>query len=150
MEGVDASQMQWPAIDSHCKATTTMRFKLLQLNCNGIQKKAKEISDYLLKRQITVATLQETNLKERNKTPKFPGYMANHRDRGQGGGGLITLILGADNFTVMYMEQHNAGTTVVQGVNIKVNDLELKIINYYIPPTSSCPPSYRASLQALL
>ena len=127
-----------------------MKFKLLQLNCNGIQKKAKELSNYLQERKITVAALQETKLQERNKTPKFPGYTAIRRDRGQGGGGLMTLIHETVDFNTMDIDQQNDGTREVQGVNIKMNEVELNIINYYIPPSSSCPQGYKASLQDLL
>ena len=36
-----------------------------------------------------------------------------------------------------------------QGVTISAGDLELKIINIYIPPTASCPPEYEPNLGLL-
>ena len=147
------SQPDWrcpPCTAETPRQTQKVKFKLLQLNCNGIQNKAKELSNYLQERKITVAALQETKLQERNKTPKFPGYTAIRRDRGQGGGGLMTLIHETVDFNTMDIDQQNDGTREVQGVNIKMNEVELNIINYYIPPSSSCPQGYKASLQDLL
>ena len=37
-----------------------------------------------------------------------------------------------------------------EGLNVKIADLDINVINIYIPPQSSCPQNFQASISPLL
>ena len=55
--------------------------RILQLNVNGIQSSVKELSEYLVRNQISVAVIQESKLRKKSKTPAIHGYSVIRKDR---------------------------------------------------------------------
>ena len=69
-------------------------FRVLQWNADGVRGKKMELKEFLRTRDIHVALIQETKLREDSRTPIFPGYTSIRLDRPRGGagGGLLALV----------------------------------------------------------
>ncbi len=117
-------------------------FNILQFNANGIGNKLPELSNFLLKNDIKIAAIQETKLNSRSADPSIPNYTVVRRDRSTNrGGGLLFLVHHSVNF------KHHAITindnhTEVLAIKVLFNNLELCIVNIYIPPASSCSSGF--------
>ena len=123
---------------------------ILSWNCNGVRGSASELAEYLDVRRVKVACLQETKLRPNSRLPSFPNYAAVRLDRpAGGGGGLLTLIHHSVNFRQLQSPM-NDGTTESIIIETTFNDIHIKIVNLYVPPHSSCPPNFRASVLPLL
>ena len=121
---------------------------LLSWNCNGLRSSVAELVDFLDKRQVKVACLQETKLTAAARTPSFRNYAVLRRDRPNGGGGgLITLIHQSISFSHL-QSPFNDDVTEAIVIKVNLNDEYVNIANIYIPPQSSCPASFRASLRS--
>ena len=126
----------------------------LQWNANGILNKKMELKDFLQRRDVHVALIQETKLQASSKTPTFPGYTSLRRDRtGGAGGGLLTLIsknVPFTNITEQIIATLPQDTTLeIQSIKIRVGNKDYVLHNIYIPPTSSCPQGYRPNIGIL-
>jgi len=113
-----------------------------------------ELKHTLINNKIHIATIQETKLQTRHKTPKFPDYTTLRLDRqGAAGGGLITLIHKDIPFTHTTAQTLAAmppdNTLELQSIRIQLRKQALNIFNTYIPPASSCPPGYAPQLDHL-
>ena len=114
-----------------------------------------ELKDFLQRRNIHVALIQETKLRPTSKTPSFPGFTALRVDRpgDGGGGGLLALVSRALPFT--HTTAASLASLPVDGVRellsltLRVDNSDLRLTNVYIPPSSSCPPGYSPDLSAL-
>ena len=113
-----------------------------------------ELKGTLHKHDIHIAVIQETKLRPKHKTPKFPGYTTLRLDRRRGeGGGLLTLVHKDIPFT------HTTSQTLanmpydtiteLQSTRIRLHKQDINIHNIYIPPTSSSPPGYLPQLDYL-
>ena len=92
---------------SRSKRCLRQSLQLLQWNCCGAQSKQAEIVDALRDNNIDVACIQETKLRDNDKTPKFSVYTSIRQDRTNravAGGGLLTLV--KDNLP--FQRQHAA------------------------------------------
>ena len=76
--------------------STETEIKILQLNVDCITSKMEELKDFLKQHEIDVFLFQETKLIKSDRTPKFPGYTIERKDRDQPkgkekdrGGGLL-------------------------------------------------------------
>ena len=120
-------------------------------NCNGVRNSTAELAEFASKRQAKIICLQETKLTGLARDPSFPGYTIVRQDRpsGGGGGGLMTLVHHSLTF-VKNPSPINDGVTETQSISVKIADLDINVINVYIPPQSSCPPNYQASIAPLL
>ena len=132
--------------------------RFLQLNINGIQSSAKELSEFLVKNQISVAALQESKLKKKSKSPVIPGYSVIRKDRPRddGGGGLLMLVKENIEYEVLDTSQIESVPSQVHqwplellGIKVKLNNSQLDVFNVYIPPVSR-DRNYRPSLTPLL
>lgn len=125
---------------------------ILQLNCNSIRFKINEIVNYMSKRDVKIAAIQETKL-DNSIDIDVPGYYLMRCDRNTHGGGLAFII----HNDVQYHSMQNLppvsandqtfeqlGITVTMGTDV------LHLVNVYIPPVSSCPSGYIADISHLL
>jgi hypothetical protein len=137
-----------PLLDPQSDDEDTPAFTILQFNANGIRSKAAELAYFLDQHNVHVAAIQETKLATTSEDPAFPGYSVLRRDRNASGGGIAFLI--KDNVTYQTVDTPTDGTMESLGIKIFFANSNVTLINVYIPPTSSCPSGYRASLAGLL
>ena len=124
--------------------------RILQFNTNGLNTSRNELSSYLRGNNIKVACLQETKLRSNNPDPSFPGYALLRRDRPEGGGGGVAILVSHDvEFTLVYVDYLADPHLEVLAVKIHLRHFSLNIYNVYIPPVSSCDPNYAPNLAAL-
>ena len=122
---------------------------ILQFNCNGFLNKIDEILHHLTLNNIHIAAFQETKLSHRSKEPKLPNYVLHCLDHPSGnGGGLLLLIHNSIHFSIINLPR--SPTIEQQAISIKSNNTTITIINIYIPPTSSCPTNFKATINHLL
>ena len=118
------------------------KFKILQLNCNGLKGKIDEIVKWLIKEDVKIAAFQETKLHEDSKLSDIPHYTLVREDRKKGkGGGLAFLVHTSIQFTLL--DSYKADLHLEHQA-IKVENLTL--VNLYIPPKSSCSTGYKSVL----
>ena len=102
-----------------------------------------------------MALIQESKLRAKTPTPTFSGYSTLRLDRpgDVGGGGLLALISRQISYThttraiVSSLPPDNVRE--VQTLSIRLGKEEYNLANVYLPPTSSCPPSYVPELGGL-
>ena len=104
-------------------------FRILQFNCNGLKNKLNECISYMERIQCKIGLFQETFLKPATKM-SHPSYSVLRKDRLRDKGGGIV--------------QEEDGHTEALGISIELT--ELKIVNVYIPPASSCPANFAPAL----
>ena len=98
---------------------------------------------------MKIACIQETKLNASSKLPSFPNYAVLRRDRPVGGGGgLITLVHHSIPFIELPSPFNDSTETII--VKAEISNNSFTIANVYIPPQSSCPPNFSASLLPLL
>ena len=108
-----------------------------QWNAHGLNAHLLQFKNYLVQVKFLpdVICLQETFLKEKNKTPKFDNYNVIRKDFMQHTrGGLAILIKKGINFTIL-----NLGVIEnieIQGIKIKTETGYLEILNTYISPSN--------------
>ena len=68
-------------------------FKILQWNCNGLSRKVTEVTDYMDKKGILLAALQETKLSSRNPLTCSASYTVLRQDREKRGVELPSLYI---------------------------------------------------------
>ena len=129
------------------------RMNIMQGNCNGFGNKVTELAAYLHSKDVKIAALQKTKLGPKSKSPNFGSqYTLIRQDRsgGRQGGGLAFLIHGSVLFTRVEPANANDGTMEAMAIKVKFNNSDVKLVNFHIPPKSSCPDNYTASIQPLL
>ena len=108
---------------------------IMQWNCNGLQNKIQELENFLPTSKIDIADIQETKLTSKSKAPKVPDYTTIRQDRGTNkGGGLLLLVHKNTQFQTLD-EAKGDRTLELQAIKV----IGLKLANFYLPPTSSCP-----------
>ena len=133
--------------------THTNCLRLTQWNTNGISGKITDQMTFLHSNNVNIAAIQETNLTNKTKPPKTPGWVAVCLDRLKNkGGGLLMLI----KDTIPIVENSAALPQSVdphleqQGISIAMpNRQQLHINNIYIPPRSSCSAGHKVSIAHL-
>ena len=63
--------------------STEMSIKILQLNVDCLTSKIEELKRFIKQHEIDVFLLQETKLVKSDRTPRFPGFTIERRDREQ-------------------------------------------------------------------
>ena len=84
-----------------------------------------------------------------SRLPSFPAFAVVRKDRVGGGGGLLTQVHHSVQFSEITSPVNDNVTEVIV-VQVSIADSVLKIANVYVPPASSCPPGFCASLTPLL
>ena len=101
---------------------------------------------------IKIAAIQETKLGKKSRTPNFGQQFSFVRqDRPEKeGGGLALIIHESILYKDITIRGTNDGTMESQVIKIEFDNTNLHVANVYIPPTSSCPNDYTASIKSLL
>ena len=102
----------------------------------------------MCKYRIHIAVIQETELTPKNRNPSLRPNYTSHRKDGPREGDLLTAI----HNSLLYDEHEivDDGTLEAQSVYVKVNNQNLHITIFYIPPHSSCFKDYKATISTLL
>ena len=126
--------------------TEKFNLKILQFNCNGLNGKWTQLLTWMNDNDIKLAALQETKLGKKSKLSTSSQYTLVRKDRQKDkGGGLAFLV----HKTIMFQTLPDPPADPhLEYQAIQVN--KLKIINMYIPPSSSCSPGYSPSLTPYL
>ena len=132
------------AINSQTKQSKGI-LRILQFKCNGISGKAPEIAAFLAQNEINIALFQETKLKKQSRNPSLgPLFTLIRKDRPKEGGGLLIAI--HESIQCEEVSLNTDGTQEAMCISVVAGTSKLRISNFYIPPRSSRPPSYTASL----
>ena len=119
---------------------------ILQWNCNGIQNKLTELTNFIYQHKIKVAVLQETKLGNKSTSPEIPNLTLIRKDRlSDSGGGLAIYI----HKSILFMRLPDLppdGHT--ESLCVKIGDTNIN--NVYIPPTSSCTSGFKPNISNLL
>ena len=117
--------------------------RFMQWNCEGINTKVTELTNYLSVNSIDVAMLQETKLTACKATPNIRGYAVLRADRKGAenpGGGLVTLI--KDNLGFKNHGPARRGAMETQSFSIQQTAKKwINLINIYCPPDSKKRPA---------
>ena len=115
--------------------------RLTSWKCNGIHNLAAELNNFLSSQNVIVACIQESKLSSNTRLPamQLSGWVGE-------GGGLLTLVHHSVQFSEIASPINNNVSEVI--IQLNFSDSVLKIANVYIPPASSCPPGFHASLSA--
>ena len=115
-------------------------FKIVQWNIDGINNKKTELEQLMVEWRADVVLIQETKLRDKQKTPIFNGYTSVRKDRkymlkdnDRKGGGLLTLI----KKEVPFRRKRGWKGTTTEGLRVKVwlnNNEPLNITQVYRPP----------------
>ena len=102
---------------------------------------------------IQIAAIQETNLKELQSTLESPpGYCVieenRPKERGKGGG-VAFIIKGTILFQELNLKTSDKHLEV-QAIELTAGVNDIKLVNTYIPPSSSCDAGYKTSISKLL
>ena len=119
---------------------------ILQININGIKNKLNELHLLLIKHNIHIAIIQESNLSPNTFLKQISNYSVIRQDKENTKHSLLTLIHSSISYSTTTAEivaLINGDTTMnIQSIRIKLNNKLYNIINIYIPPSTSqyCPP----------
>ena len=106
----------------------------------------EEITNWLIEKDIKIAAIQETKLTNKSQIGQPAPFTLIREDRNiNKGGGLAFLIHESIQFTRLDKPSLNDDT--LEYLAIQVEDL--KLINVYIPPGSSCSAGYKPSLNSV-
>ena len=123
-------------------------------NCKGIRQKLDYIKNCMQNQEIRVEALQETNFNDKATIKAPMGYSIITeklpKDRGKGGG-LVFIIKDCVPFHTLKLSKPNGDIHIEQQtIKIETGKNSRKVINIYIPPTSSCTIDFSPSLNHLL
>ena len=97
---------------------------------------------------ITVMAIQKTRLSARSKLPNTPGYVMIRQDRERDSrGGLAFIISLSIQFRQIKLPRPDITDSLLEqlGITVKSGQQEIKLINCYFPPMSSCNRRYALS-----
>ena len=124
-------------------------FNILQLNINGLALKRAELLAYMERNRVHVAAVQETKLSSRSKPGSFAPYTLIREDRKSHGGGLAFLVHQSVMFRKLPTPSNDPHLESLV-IAVKSGTTEINLVNFYVPPTSSCASGYQVDLHPLL
>jgi ribonuclease HI len=114
--------------------------RILQWNADGIWNKARELEEMMYRWKIDIAMVQESKLRENQKTPTFRGYTVIRKDRelirkdeDRKGGGLLTII----REDIVYGVVDDWRGLCTEGLKVRIHLKEEEVVqmtNVYRPP----------------
>jgi ribonuclease HI len=112
--------------------------RILQWNADALSTKTIELEERMKKLDVDVAVIQETKFKEKDASPRIPGFkVAMRADREVvEGGGLISYIRDTLPFEKLYDKATSATETSSFRVRLSNNNW-VPITNMYVPPANS-------------
>ncbi|XP_059220579.1 uncharacterized protein LOC131995697 [Stomoxys calcitrans] len=128
----------------------------LQLNCNGLRGKIDEIVDFMTRKSISVAAIQEIKLTNTCSLYSCHGYNVLRKDRSRNGGGGLAFVI---HHSVQYRPISpalDASDPYMECMEVAVRSgtAEIEKYNVYIPPVGSCVPingqAYNPDISGLL
>ena len=129
-------------------------FRLLQININGLRGKLDNLVHYMEKERVLVAAVQETLLSEGASLRAPPRYSIIRADRParRGRGGGLAFIVNKAVQVKVFPLPVPAGDEHLeqQGLEVAMDGSSIKVLNFYVPPASSCSPGYAPSIDHLL
>ena len=108
------------------------RLTVLQWNAEGISRKKVPLAKRLHEENIDIACIQETHLTEnlRFSVRGYQTYRVDRQDRHKGG----VLIQVRNNIPAQHITVHTGGHAEITGVDVTIQDKQIKIYNVYCPP----------------
>ena len=111
--------------------------RLLQWNADGIKLKISELGERMKNLDMDIALIQESKLREKDKTPRIEGYSTVRADRRgpKPGGGLISFL--KKDIAFEYRPCWNQMTGNVESSRLKIRLSKkswITLHNLYIPP----------------
>ena len=128
--------------------------RVVQWNADGLKLKVQELEAFLDQHRVDVCMVQETKLREVDRTPSFGNYIALRRDRRVGpsgprsGGGLLTLIKKDVPYREVFPTRDTRGSNLeVLAVEVPTGRCDrLTLVNVYLPPIRTTPGETRADV----
>ncbi|VDN31067.1 unnamed protein product [Dibothriocephalus latus] len=123
--------------------------KCLQFNAYGQLGKLDQLLAFMRSHSIAVAVIPERKWSNFTKVPSCADYTIVCRDRCRNKGGGLAF------FVDKYIAYHQlaplgAALTEVLVISPDTGPAALTVVSVYIPPTSSCPPRFTASIAPYL
>ena len=135
-----------PTNAAHTAPARSYNLKIVQLNVNGLKNKLDELIHWLHKNDVKIAALQETKLHEKSKLPNIPQYNLVREDRQRDKGGGVAYLI---HESILFEKLPKiSDDPFIENISIKIDDI--KIMNLYIPPASSCPNDFDPTLNNIL
>ena len=126
--------LQFPTHSTDTTTTSTINsntcFIIMQFNVNGIGNKQTELGEFLVRHNVKVAVIQESELSPNSMRPSIQNFttVRKHRRQGQKGG-LLTLIHKSINFSFRPESPETLAEPHLE---------ELTITNVYITSATLC------------
>ena len=145
-----------PVFSLHPRAPSTPPaqtiINLLQFNCNGLTGKLLDVIRYMEQEHLKVAAIQETKFTCKSKPVNDPNYTIIRKDRSTNkGGGLAFIVHNSISYKLLNLPNiQNTDPLEWLAISLKTNNGDMNIINFYIPPTSCCPPGFSPDISGFL
>ena len=120
---------------------TISKIKILQFNCNGLRNKISEILIWMKDKNIKIAAFQETKLNGNIQLNELGDYTIVRKDRQKDAGGGLAFLIHKD---IRFQLLPDINNQHIEYQAIQIDNI--KFLNMYIPPTSSCTQGYTPSL----
>ena len=126
--------------------TSRNKLKIYQWNADAIRPKFIELRDHLLNSDIDVLSVQESKLRNIDKTPSIEGYAKTRKDRNNILGGNLLIFIRTD---IVFEKLHpfeKAGMEILSIYITTTKSTWLDLCNAYLPNTSTQYNSFDSSL----
>jgi exonuclease III len=108
--------------------------KIAHLNISSIAQTTKQLilNDYIIKENIQILSINETYLKQKHKFD-LEGYCIYRYDRVDKRKGGAALVI-AKSIQHENIQIENDPKSEIVAVKIQINNIEITIVSYYVPP----------------
>ena len=123
--------------------------KIMQWNANGLSGKLPDLIRYMREKDISICAVQETKLNQKSKVPHFDGFSLLRCDREKNSGGGLAFIV-KEGTPVREINLTKDSVLERQMLTLTGKHEDITLVNYYIPPTSSCPSGFSPDFRQIL